>query len=55
MPKILDKLKQKLIKQWKSEKSAYPIAVSILQKRWLLKPWTLELTQKWKRKQKSNK
>ena len=47
MPKLLERLRARIQKSGKDESAAYAIATSALQKEWLMKKWTNELTAKW--------
>ena len=49
MPKVLDKLVDKLKKQGKSESSAYAIATAALQKQGILKKGSRKLNRKKKK------
>lgn len=48
MPKLLERFKDELLKKWYDKAKAYAIATAKLTDYGYLKPWTQELTRKWK-------
>jgi len=55
MPKILEEYVKGIMRKWKSKSSAYAIATSQLQKKWILKRWSQKLSKKLSKKKKKKK